>query len=89
MSNNKNLKILAIIPAKGNSKRFYKKNCHRVWGKPMIYWSIDACKNSIYDIDIWVNTDSNEISEYAEELEVKFIAEANTLRILKYIRNAL
>lgn len=71
MSNNKNLKILAIIPAKGNSKRFYKKNMHRVWGKPMIYWSIDACKNSIYDIDIWVNTDSNEISEYAEELEVK------------------
>lgn len=57
------MKITAIIPARSGSKRLKNKNIFPVWGKPMLYWAIKACKESIYDIDVWVSTDSKEIGE--------------------------
>ena len=59
------MKILVVIPAKGDSKRLPKKNLYVVKGKPMIYWAIKACKDSKYNLDIWVNTDSKEVEKVA------------------------
>ena len=50
------MNILAIIPARGGSTRLKLKNIYPVWGKPMIYWAIKACKNSKYDIKVCVST---------------------------------
>jgi len=61
-------KIVAIIPARGGSTRLKKKNIYPVLGKPMIQYTIDACKKSSYDIEIWVSTDCQKIKKIALEL---------------------
>ena len=62
------MRVRAIIPAKGNSKRLKKKNIHEVFGKPMIFWSIDACKNSKYKIEPWVSTEDDKIAEVSKSM---------------------
>ena len=64
------MKILVVIPAKGNSRRLPKKNIHEVGGKPMIHWAVKACKDSKHDLDIWVNTDSDEIVDVVSKYDV-------------------
>ena len=62
---------LAIIPARGNSKRIKNKNIVNFLGKPIIYWSIKAAiKTKIFD-KIIVSTDDEKISK----LSLKFGAE--------------
>ena len=59
------MNIVAIIPAKGNSRRLFEKNIHPIWAKPMLYWAIKACKDSKYDIEPWVSTESEKIAKVA------------------------
>ena len=61
-----NLKILALIPARGGSKGIKDKNIVDVCGKPLIAYSIDAAKNSKYVDDVVITTDSERIKEVAE-----------------------
>jgi CMP-N-acetylneuraminic acid synthetase len=60
-------KILAIIPARGGSKRLPKKNILDIAGKPLISWSINAAKKSLYIDDIIVSTDCEDIARVSEE----------------------
>ena len=53
--------ILAIIPARGGSKRLPDKNILKLAGKPMISWSIEAGLNSKYIDQVVVSSDSDEI----------------------------
>ncbi len=54
---------IAIIPARGGSKRIPRKNIKLFFGKPMIAWSIEVARAAgIFD-KIIVSTDDNEISE--------------------------
>jgi len=56
---------VAIIPARGGSKRIPRKNIKEFCGKPMIVWSIEAAKRvGIFD-KIIVSTDDAEIREIA------------------------
>ncbi len=56
---------VAIIPARGGSKRIPKKNIKLFHGKPMISWSIQAAlKSKIFD-RIMISTDDSEIAEIA------------------------
>ncbi|MBU3071027.1 pseudaminic acid cytidylyltransferase [Aestuariicella sp. G3-2] len=58
---------LAIIPARGGSKRIPRKNIKIFCGKPMIAWSIEAAlKSGCFD-KVVVSTDDTEISEVARE----------------------
>jgi len=59
------MKVAAIIPARGGSKRLKKKNIYPVWGKPMLSWSIKACQESKYKIEPWVSTEDPEIKDVA------------------------
>ena len=59
------MKVIAIIPARGGSKRLPRKNIYPIWGKPMLYWAIKACKESQYNIEPWVSTDDDEIASVA------------------------
>ncbi len=63
MLNNK--KILAIIPARGGSKRLKNKNILKLAGKPLINWTIEAAINSQYIDNVLVTTDSENISKIA------------------------
>jgi len=60
-------KILAVIPARGGSKRLPGKNIKRLGDKPLIAWSIEAAKRSRYLEDVIVSTDSVEIALRAEQ----------------------
>ena len=65
--------VIAIIPARSGSKRFKNKNMHKVWGKPMIYWTIFEAKKSSYINKIYVSSDSNKILSFAKKNKVKTI----------------
>ena len=56
---------LAIIPARGGSKRIPRKNIKLFNGKPMIAWSIEAAIESKCFDRIIVSTDDKEIAEVA------------------------
>ena len=62
-----NLKVLALIPARGGSKGIKDKNIVDVCGKPLIAYSIDVAKNSKYVDDVVITTDSERIKEVAEK----------------------
>lgn len=57
---------IAIIPARGGSKRLPGKNIKVLSGKPMIAWSIEAALNSTLFDRVLVSTDCQEISDIAE-----------------------
>lgn len=61
MINNK--KVIAIIPARGGSKRLPRKNVLPLAGKPLIVWSIEAALASNYIDKIIVSTDDAEIAD--------------------------
>ncbi|MBP7212312.1 acylneuraminate cytidylyltransferase family protein [bacterium] len=58
--------ILAIIPARGGSKSIKRKNIRLINGKPMVWYSIEACKNSKYITRFVVSTEDEEIKEICE-----------------------
>ncbi len=60
-------KIVAIIPARGGSKRVPGKNVMPFCGKPMIAWTIEAAIKSKLFEKIIVSTDDPEIAEISKE----------------------
>ncbi|WP_047710170.1 pseudaminic acid cytidylyltransferase [Pectobacterium atrosepticum] len=66
---------VAIIPARGGSKRIPRKNIKLFCGKPMIAWSIEQAKASECFDRIIVSTDDMEIADIASQYgaEIPFI----------------
>jgi pseudaminic acid cytidylyltransferase len=66
---------IAIIPARGGSKRIPRKNIKLFHGKPMIAYSIEAAKKSGCFDKIIVSTDDQEIADVALQYgaEVPFL----------------
>lgn len=56
---------IAVIPARGGSKRIPRKNIRPFSGRPMIEWSIRAALNSDVFDKVLVSTDDAEIAEVA------------------------
>jgi pseudaminic acid cytidylyltransferase len=69
---------LAIIPARGGSKRIPRKNIKMLQGKPMIAYTIEAALQSSVFEKVVVSTDDVEIAEIAKQYgaEVPFVREA-------------
>lgn len=61
------MKRLAIIPARGGSKRIPQKNIRPFCGKPMISYSIEAALNSGCFEEVMVSTDSEQIEEISRQ----------------------
>lgn len=58
---------IAIIPARGGSKRIQKKNIKLFFGKPIIAYSIElALKSGLFE-KVIVTTDDNEIADIARK----------------------
>ena len=58
---------VAIIPARGGSKRIPRKNIKYFFGKPMLAWSIEAAIKSRCFDQIICTTDDDEIANIAQE----------------------
>lgn len=70
-----NEKIIAIIPARGGSKRIKRKNIKKFHNKPIISYSINQAKKSKLFDRIIVSTDDVEIADISKEYgaEVPFM----------------
>ena len=66
---------LAVIPARGGSKRIPRKNIRLFCGKPMIAWSIEAAFASGCFDRVVVSTDDAEVADVARchSAEVPFV----------------
>ena len=56
---------IAVIPARGGSKRIPRKNVRQFCGKPLLAYPIDICLQSGLFKHVIVSTDSEEIAEVA------------------------
>jgi CMP-N-acetylneuraminic acid synthetase len=62
----KHKSFLAVILARGGSKRLPRKNVLDFCGKPLISWSIEACLNSKYIDKVLVSSDDEEILQISK-----------------------
>jgi CMP-N-acetylneuraminic acid synthetase len=67
--------LIAIIPARGGSRRIPRKNISDFAGKPMLSWTVDAARQSTLFGRVLVSTDDTEIAEVARRCgaEVPFL----------------
>ena len=65
------MSIIAIITARGGSKRIPKKNIRDFCGKPIIAYSIQAALDSNIFDEVMVSTDSEEIADVAKKYGAK------------------
>ena len=65
------MKALAIITARGGSKRIPRKNIKPFLGKPIIEYSIEAALQSNCFAEVMVSTDDEEIAEIAKKAGAK------------------
>lgn len=70
-------KVVAVIPARGGSKRIPHKNIIDFMGQPIIVWTIRAALQSGIFKRVIVSTDDNKIAQAAEDngVEVPFLRE--------------
>ena len=61
------MKCLAIIPARGGSKRIPHKNIKPFLGRPIIAYSIEAALGTGLLEEVMVSTDDVEIAEIARQ----------------------
>lgn len=67
----KSAKKLAVITARGGSKRIPRKNIKHFVGSPIIKYSIDACLESNLFDEVMVSTDDLEIAEISKSFGAK------------------
>jgi CMP-N,N'-diacetyllegionaminic acid synthase len=56
---------LAVIPARGGSKRVPRKNIREIAGRPMLWWTIDHVRRCATPMRLLVSTDDPDIREVA------------------------
>ena len=88
------MRRLAIIPARGGSKRIPKKNIKKFCGKPMINHILETCEKSRLFKKIHVSTEDLQIRNIVEDygLKIDFLRPANLaedkspiMPVLKYV----
>lgn len=67
------MEVLAIIPARGGSKSIKRKNIKPMLGRPMVFYSIEACKKSKYVTRFVVSTEDAEIKEVCQSFGAEVI----------------
>ena len=67
------MKILGLIPARGNSKGIKKKNIKKFLGKPLIEHTIIEAKKSKLITDLYVSTEDKKIKDISIKLSCSVI----------------
>tara|TARA_Y100000996_G_C22534311_1_gene647744 strand:- start:539 stop:1231 length:693 start_codon:yes stop_codon:yes gene_type:complete len=75
----KNKTFLAVIPARGGSKRLRRKNLLDLHGKPLIAWTIEAGLQSKYLDKVVVSSEDKDILDIAREFKTDIIKRPNRL----------
>ncbi len=70
---NTNIKVLAVIPARGGSKGLPRKNIANLAGKPLIAWTIEASLNSKYITKTIVSSEDEEILSVSKKYGAEVI----------------
>lgn len=74
-----NMKVVAILPAKGTSERIESKNMKLLNGKPLFLHTLEKlCECSFFD-EVYLDTDSEEMLSYADYLPYKPLQRAPEL----------
>lgn len=60
-------RAVAIIPARGGSKRVPRKNIKAMSGKPLISWTIELCSSLSEFSEVIVSTDDDEIAAISKQ----------------------
>ena len=85
------MKNLAIIPARGGSKRIPHKNIKEFLGKPIIAYSIEVALKSGFFDEVMVSTDDEQIAAIARKYgaSVPFMRSAETANDFATTRDVL
>ncbi len=85
------MKNIAIIPARGGSKRIPRKNIKPFMGKPIIAYSIEAALQCGLFDEVMVSTDDEEIAEVAKKYgaKVPFMRSAETANDYATMENVI
>ena len=67
------MKIISIIPARGGSKRIFRKNLKKLDAKPLITYTINEALKLKKINEVIVSTDDNEIAKISKELGANVI----------------
>ena len=62
------MKFLAVIPARGGSKKIKLKNLIKIKKKPLIHYTISSAKKSKFIKSIIVSTDHKKIKQYSQKM---------------------
>lgn len=87
--------VVALIPARGGSKRLSNKNLHHVAGKPLVAYTFDAALKSSHLDRILLSTDSPDLVEFglSQGIEVPFLRPSHiasdTAEMIDVVRHAL
>ncbi len=74
------MKVLAIVTARGGSKRIPRKNIKEFCGKPIMAYSVEAAKNSGVFDTVMISTEDEEIAQIGQQYgaEVPFYRSEET-----------
>ena len=75
----KKINNIIIIPARGGSKGVYRKNLRRIYGKPLIEYSIKTALNTPNIDLVAVSTEDAQIASVSRDLGVEIIDRPNEL----------
>lgn len=75
----RNRTYLAIIPARGGSKRLPRKNILPLADKPLVAWTIEAALQSSFINEVVVTSEDTEILEVSEKFGAKVLKRPNAL----------
>ena len=65
------MNVLALIPARGQSKGVKRKNLRLLRGEPLIFWTIHAAQQSTGIDEVVVTTEDSEIADVARSFGVR------------------
>lgn len=72
-------KYVAVVPARGGSKRFPKKNIYHLDGKPLIVYSIEYAISCDKINEVYVTTDSEDIAKVSVQAGAKVLKRPEAL----------
>jgi CMP-N-acetylneuraminic acid synthetase len=76
----KNKKFIALIPARGGSKKIKNKNIKFFLGKPLVFWTIEAAIKSKMFSKIYLSTDSIKMINLVKKFkEIKILKRSKIL----------
>lgn len=85
MIKNEELRTLAIIPARGNSKRVPNKNLKKLGGIPLFLYTLSAALNSDLIDLVCLTTESNDI----EQVAIDYATQKNKIHKLDIVHRAM